>query len=220
MAIRLKGNSHFANAHSTVYNVKAAWGLMEAGVAGGWEDAIQSALCAADYCVSRQAANGWFADCCLSNPTQPLLHTIAYTMQGLVGIGRISKRNDYFDAAGKTAQSLLDLMDETGYIPGRIDADFRSTVDWCCQTGTAQTSIVWSQLAEVTGDARYREARRLANRYLMARHNITSDDPAFRGGVFGSWPFWGSYGRNKVLNWAVKFFLDGLLLEEKESHLL
>ncbi len=40
----VKGNSHFANAHSTVYNVKAAWGLLEAGMAGGWEDAIQKVL--------------------------------------------------------------------------------------------------------------------------------------------------------------------------------
>ncbi len=134
-----------------------------------------------------------------------------------MGIGRLAKRDDFIDATEKTAQSLSHLMDETGFIPGRFDAEFRGAVDWCCLTGTAQTSIVWSQLAEVTGDARYRDARSLANRYLMARHNITSDDPAFRGGVFGSWPFWGSYGRNKVLNWAVKFFLDGLLLEEKES---
>src|SRR5205807_1741250 len=124
---------------------------------------------------------------------------------------------EYIEAAACTARSLIELMDGTGYVPGRINAQFRGTVDWCCLTGTAQTSVVWSQLYEITGGSRYRDARRLANRYLMARHNISSDDPAFRGGVFGSWPFWGGYGRNKVLNWAVKFFIDALLLEEKQS---
>ncbi len=214
----IKGNSSHANPHSTLYNVKAAWGLLEAARAGNWDEAERGALRAADYCLSRQKQNGWFADCCLSDPTQPLLHTIAYSMQGLMGIARITNRPDCREAAARTANSLVALMDNSGFIPGRINEQFFGTVDWCCLTGTAQTSIVWSQLYEDGGDTRYRDASLLANRYLMARHNITSVDSAFRGGVFGSWPFWGGYGRNRILNWAVKFFLDALLLEDKLGH--
>ena len=53
------------------------------------------------------------------------------------------------------------------------------------------------------------------NRYLMARHDITNANPAIRGGVAGSWPVGGDYGRFKVLNWATKFFLDSLLAEKE-----
>jgi hypothetical protein len=208
-----RGNSRYANARNTVYNVKAAWGMVEAGRACNWADAVAAGVRAAEYCVSRQTGNGWFADCCLSDAERPLLHTIAYSMQGLVGIGRAAGRRDFVDAARVTAESLALLIDETGFIPGRIDRAFQGTVDWCCLTGTAQTSIVWSQLDRYAGEQRYAEPRRRANRYLMARHNLTSSDPVFRGGVFGSWPFWGDYGRNKVLNWAVKFFIDALYLE-------
>jgi hypothetical protein len=208
-----RGNSNFADARTTVYNVKAGWGMVEAGLACGWPDAVAGGVRSAEYCISKQASNGWFADCCLGDASRPLLHTIAYSMQGLVGIGRAVGRRDLLEAAHKTADSLAHLMDGAGFIPGRIDPAFQGRVEWCCLTGTAQTSIVWSQLDRLEGSERYAESRRLANRYLMARHNIASQDPAFRGGVFGSWPFWGGYGQNKVLNWAVKFFIDALYLE-------
>ena len=51
----------------------------------------------------------------------------------------------------------------------------------------------------------------------MRRHNLTSADPVIRGGVFGSWPVWGDYGRLMVLNWAAKFFVDALLLEIQQE---
>lgn len=211
------GNSAFAKADATLYNVKAAWGLCEAGKAGVGEEAVAAAVRNAEYCLSRQSANGWFADCCLDDPTKPLLHTIAYTMQGLMGIGRLVGEPRYFRAAEKTARSLIGLMDAEGYIPGQIDASFHGQCSWCCLTGIAQTSIVWSELYALTGDEAFRTARRTANRYLMRRHNLTDADPAIRGGVFGSWPVWGEYGPLMVLNWAAKFFIDALLLEIQQD---
>ena len=136
-------------------------------------------------------------------------------MQGLVGIGTLTNRHDFIQAAAKTAEALMSLMDESGFIPGKIDASFRGTVNWCCLTGTAQTSIVWSRLYELTAADAYRHAVSKANQYLMARHDITSQDPAIRGGVAGSWPVWGAYGRYSILNWATKFFVDARLMEER-----
>lgn len=213
----IRGNSAFSNATATLYNVKAAWGLCEAGRAGVGKDAIDAAVRNAEYCLTKQRSNGWFADCCLDDPGKPLLHTIAYTMQGLVGIGLLVERPDFCAAAETTARSLIRLMDDEGFIPGRIDADFQGRSTWCCLTGTAQTAIVWSQLLELTGDEAFRTARRTAMRYLMQRHDLSIADPAIRGGVFGSWPVWGDYGRLTVLNWATKFFVDALLLEIRQD---
>jgi uncharacterized protein YyaL (SSP411 family) len=215
-----RGNSDFANPKATLYNVKAAWGLAEAGKAGVGEEAVAAAVRNAEYCLTKQTANGWFADCCLADPSRPLLHTLAYTLQGLIGIGRLVDQPKYWQAAEKTARSLIRLMDAEGFIPGQIDADFRGRCSWCCLTGTAQTSIVWSELFALTGDEAYRTARRTANRYLMQRHNLTSSEPAIRGGVFGSWPVWGAYGYLMVLNWATKFFIDALVLEMQQEGLL
>jgi hypothetical protein len=173
---------------------------------------LKAAIKNAEYAISKQQANGWFADCCLDDPVRPLLHTIAYTMQGLLGIGIIAERRDLIDAARRTAVSLRALMGAEGFIPGRIDGTFRGAARWCCLTGSAQTSIVWSELERLDGDASFATAADLANRYLMARHDIGNTDPAIRGGVAGSWPVWGGYGRHRILNWATKFFADALLM--------
>ena len=213
-----KGNSRFvASPRATIYNVKAAWGLAEAGRAGLGDAAVAAAVRNAEYCLTKQAPNGWFADCCLEDPKRPLLHTIGYTMQGLIGIGRLTGREDFLRAAEVTARALIGLMSPDGFIPGRIDARFGGAANWCCLTGTAQTSIVWSQLFELTGDEAFRVARRAANRYLMERHMLDDPDPVIRGGVFGSWPVWGDYGYMMVLNWAVKFFADAILQEVKQD---
>jgi len=208
----VKGNSPLANAQSTVYNVKAAWGLCRAGLVLGRDEYVEAAIKNAECALYQQTENGWFRQCCLTDSERPLLHTIAYTLQGLIGIGLLTKRTDFNGAAVKTANALLALMDQRGFIPGRIRADFTGAVDWCCLTGSAQTSIVWARLHDITGDPSYREACVSVNRYLIEGHDVTSVDPSIRGGVAGSWPVWGEYGQYMVLNWATKFFVDALLL--------
>ncbi|HET9985585.1 MAG TPA: hypothetical protein VFQ38_18430 [Longimicrobiales bacterium] len=210
-----KGNSRFADPNATVYNVKAAWGLAEGGRVAGNERAIEGAVRNAEFCTSRQEPNGWFRDCCLVDASQPLLHTVAYAMQGLLGVGVVAGRQDFVRAARRTADSLLGLMDGEGFIPGRIGPDFRGTVDWCCLTGTAQTAIVWGRLFQLTGERRYHEAMQRATGYLMRRHDVDNPDPRLRGGVPGSWPTWGDYGRLKILNWATNFFVEALVLQRE-----
>ena len=213
----IQGNSNYAAKNATLYNVKAAWGLAEMGRALGREDIVQAAVRNGEYTVARQTANGWFPDCCLSDARAPLLHTMAYTMQGLMGIGLLAKRQDFIDSAARMADQLLKLMDADGFIPGRINSSFEGTVDWCCLTGTAQTSIVWSQLYGQTHKDGYREAVHRANRYVIARHDISSPNPAIRGGLAGSWPVWGGYCPFLILNWATKFLADALLLEQQNA---
>jgi len=80
---------------------------------------VQAAVRNAEFCVARQQANGWFPNCCLSDPKRPLLHTMAYTMQGLVGIGKLTGRKDFICAAQKTADAEARIMNADGFIPGR-----------------------------------------------------------------------------------------------------
>lgn len=208
-----KGNSDFALRESTLYNVKAAWGLCEVGVALGEQRYIDAAVLNAEYCMSRQKENGWLPDCCLSDPSAPLLHTLAYSMQGLVNIGKLAKRPDLIASSQRLADAELRIMGADGYLPGRQREDFSAAVNWCCLTGSAQTSIVWSELYLLTGDEKYRTAVRTVNKYLMAHHDIQNANPALRGGLAGAWPVWGDYGRLQILNWATKFLVDALTLE-------
>jgi len=206
----IRGNSQFALGGATTYNVKAAEGLCAAGAIFEREDWVRAALRNAEFCLSRQQANGWFRDCCLDDPERPLLHTIAYTAQGLLEIGRLTGREDLIAAARRTADAEVELLAEDGFLPGRQDERFRAAVSWCCLTGSAQISVIWSALYELTGEAKYLEAAERINRYLMARHDLRNPDPRLRGGLPGSWPVWESYGRLCILNWATKFLVDAL----------
>ena len=209
----IRGHSQFALPGPTLYNVKAAWGLAEAGFVLGEERYIRAAERNAEYCLARQHSNGWFPDACFSDPRRPLLHSLAYCMQGLLGIGRITGRQDLISGAALLADAELGLMEPDGFLPGRQDADLRPAAEWCCLTGSAQTSVIWGELHQMTGEKRYLEGMRRVNRYLMARHDIRNPDHRLRGGVPGSWPVWGDYGRLAVLSWATKFLVDALWLE-------
>jgi hypothetical protein len=205
------GDSRFALAGATVYNVRAAWGLYALGAVARDERLRHAALRNAAYACSRQETNGWFRDCCLSDPDRPLIHTVAYTMQGLLQIGLLSGNPDLIRAARRSADSLMGTLAPDGFLPGRLRPDFSGAVSWSCLSGSAQTSVVLCQLAATTGEDRYRDAARRINRYLMARHDISSADPSIRGGLAGSWPVDGGYGTLMVLNWATKFLIDALL---------
>ncbi len=213
----IRGNSKYADSNATVYNVKAAWGLCEAGLALKRDDYVQAAIRNAEFCVSRQQANGWYSDCCLDDPLHPLLHTIAYAMQGLLEIGKLSGRKDFIAAAQRTADSEIAILGADGFLPGRQDSSFHGTVSWCCLTGSAQTSIVCSDLYMLTGTPKYQEAAQRLNRYLMAHHDIRNSDLRLRGGLPGSWPVDGDYGCLQILNWATKFLVDALARQKYQN---
>jgi hypothetical protein len=68
-------------------------------------------------------------------------------------------------------------------------------------------------LYQLTGDNRYRSALIKANRFLQRVQWLDTGNSGLDGGISGSYPLHGRYGRFEVLNWAVKFFADSLMLE-------
>jgi hypothetical protein len=209
----IRGNSKFALAG--VYNVKAAWALCETGQLLGNGAFVQAAVRNAEFSLSKQEPNGWFRDCCSSDPQHPLLHTLAYAMQGLIGIGKLTGRQEFIDAARLTADAEMRIMREDGFLPGCQDSRFGAAAQWCCLTGSAQLSTVWSELYLLTGEKKYVDAVKRINRYLMARHDLRNADARLRGGLAGSWPTSGDYHRLTVVNWAAKFLADALILEQE-----
>jgi hypothetical protein len=75
-------------------------------------------------------------------------------------------------------------------------------------------SIVWWRLHRLTGEEEFEQAADRVNSFLRRNQDIQSSNPGIRGGIKGSRPVHAPYGRFRVLNWATKFFVDALLLEE------
>ena len=215
-AWRLHG-SKYARGGVNVYDARSAWGLLDAYGVTHAPDHRAAVVRNLDFVLTRQQPNGWYAECCLDDDTQPLLHTIAYTMEGLLESGAILNEPRYIEGARKAAVALLALQRPDGSLAGRFDRDWTPTVRWSCLTGDAQTAIVWFRLSEITGETKYAAAAARMTDYLCGTQNLTSGDPGIRGGIAGSQPIWQEYGRYEYLNWAAKFFADALLLRLKVS---
>ena len=79
--------STYARSGLNVYDARSAWGVAELFSITKDEKYQRCAIRNLDFVLSQQQSNGWFANCCLDDNHHPLLHTIAYTMEGLLETG-------------------------------------------------------------------------------------------------------------------------------------
>ena len=119
----------------------------------------------------------------------------------------------YVDASRRTAEQLAALVGPDGRMAGRFNREWKPAVRWSCLTGMAQTSIIWRAHSALSADDSFVRSAELVNRFLMRRQDLSSANEGLRGGIRGSWPVNGAYGRWRVLNWATKFFIDALMVE-------
>ena len=166
---------------------------------------------------AKMRPNGWFEDCdnTIRRNDKPILHTIAYTLDGLVDSSTILKEPRYLEAAINGSSKLLDLFLRQGILNGRYDSEWIGREYFIC-TGGAQMAIVWMKLYREGHGEPYLEAARKMNRlliFIQARNARERD--VTRGAIPGSFPLWGRYEPFAYPNWAAKFFCDALLLEEE-----
>ena len=207
-----KGASRFAREDCTTYNTRVAWALCQLGRDADEPRYTEAGARNVEFGISRQLENGWFRENCLSDPERPLLHTIAYATRGILEAGVLMGNESWVEAARRTARALAARQRPDGGLAGRFAHDWSERADWDCLTGDVQMAIVWAKLAAAVGDAELGERAREICRFVMRSQNRSARDPGLRGGIKGSFPIDGEYGRYEVLNWATKFFVDALLL--------
>jgi uncharacterized protein YyaL (SSP411 family) len=211
-----QGNSPYADQTATLYNARVGWALAEAGAALEDRQFLSAAERNLHAVAGRQHENGWFPDCCLSDRYKPLLHTIAYTTRGLLEGGRVLGSDVATAAAIKAAEALAKQVKPDGFMAGRFNNEWSPAVKWACLTGQAQTANIFIRLSEITGEAHWLEHVDALVSFLKKTQNRTSSELGLRGGIKGSYPLDGEYGRYQVLNWATKFFVDALLRLEPQ----
>lgn len=211
-----KNSSPFASPGEKTYDTHVAWGLLEAARVEPGKNYQKAALKNVEWALTQQNQNGWFENCCLSDYSKPLTHTLGYALRGVLEAFRFSNDSRFLYAARKTADGLLSALDTEGFLPGCLSADWRPQASWACLTGAVQVSYCWLILHRVTGELRYKDAAQRANRFVRRTQDV-SGRPEVRGAIKGSFPVNGPYGTNQYLNWAAKFFIDANLLEKEVS---
>jgi len=202
----------FAAPGEKAYETHVSWGLFDAARLSPDQGFGEAGLKQVRWALTKQSENGWFASNCLEQPDQPLTHTIGYVLRGLIEAYRFSGEADLLVDAQKTADALLKVIENDGRIMGRLDHNWKPTVNWVCLTGSVQIAACWFLLHGITGKAEYLDAAKRANRYVRRTVHLTGGQDVI-GGVRGAFPVNGDYGKFEYLNWAAKFCIDSQLME-------
>ena len=210
--------AYYERAHT--YYTEVDWPLLELFTATQTPAYYEAAVKHLEWTLSHQQANGWIDKCGFRDDVAPFLHTIAYAMQGWLESGAILQpetpaKNIYVQAALRSAEALLHRYEIRGFMAGQFDRNWKGTVTYSCLTGNAQTAINWLRLYELTHDARFLNGALKLNDYIKSTQDLKSNNPGVRGGIKGSHPLWGRYISYSYPNWAAKFFIDALMLEDK-----
>ena len=181
------------------------------------KDAYRSAaLKNLEHVLTEQQPNGFFrnADNTIRHNDRPITHTIAYTLDGLLGSYTFTQDQRYLAAVRKAADRLLEIFMRNGALHGRYDQDWNGS-EHEITTGNAQLAIVWSRLKKITGDERYAEAaQKMVSRTIAIQRTSENGPIGGRGAITGSFPLWGRYEKFAYPNWAQKYFADAILAQE------
>jgi len=197
------------------YNSLCAWPMYRLGQLTEEERYREAAVRVVEAALRLQRPNGWFANNCLSCSEAPLTHTLGYTMQGVLEVGLLANREDFVEAASRSARHLVAQRKGNGFLAGRFDQSWRPRSLSSCLTGSAQVGVVCYRLGQALGDVGFREAADTLINFLKALQPIESRDASMAGAIAGSFPFLGAYMKGGFPNWATKYFIDALLLQQQ-----
>ena len=165
---------------------------------------------------SKMLPNGWFQDCdnTIKNNDKPVLHTIAYTLDGLIDSSLMLRDGSYLESAAIGSSQLCELFLSEGKLHGRYNRDWIGSEYFIC-TGGAQMAIIWLKLFKAGKGAAYLEAaRKMINLLIYIQDRFKGERHLTFGAIPGSFPIWGRYEPFNFPNWAAKFYCDALMLEE------
>jgi uncharacterized protein YyaL (SSP411 family) len=196
------------------YNCLCAWALYRHGQHRLDTRYRDAAIVAVEAAVGQQTPRGWLRDNCLTRPEAPLLHTIGYALQGILEVGVLAGRSDFVDAAVRGVDPVLARMKPSGFLHGRFYEDWEPAGFSSCLTGSAQLAVVCYRLQQVTGSPAYRAAADRIVDYLKPLQALGTAEAALNGALGGSFPLFGSYMTAGYPNWATKYLLDALMLQD------
>jgi len=207
--------SYNAIPHS--YYSRVSWALAELFKVTMDRKYERAAMKNIEWVLSNQLLNGWYrmAGFTEDSNDRPITHTIAYTIRGVLETGICLDVERYIMSAKKAADAILQNIEPDGFFWSEFNPSWApANKKYSCLTGNAQLAIIFLRLYRHTGDSRYLAAGKLINRYLKRHQIIETRNEDIRGAISGSYPIWGSYEPLSFPNWATKFFVDSLLLED------
>ncbi len=195
------------------YNTRTAWSLLYAHKITQNIEYKKAAIMNIDWALNQQTSTGWFKNMAFYPGQEPLTHTIAYTIRGILEAAIFLRKKNYLEAAIKCATPIIDEIRNDGSLAGSFNSNWKSSVKWSCLTGNSQMAGIFYKLFSITKDEKFLEAGKKLNDFMKTMQNLSSSNPGIKGGIPGAYPIYGWYAPFCYPNWAAKFFVDALMLE-------
>ena len=215
---------HLERTHT--YHTRVSWPLLETADLLGDEGLRAAGVAHVRWAMARHEGKGWFGGMEFAEGAEAFTHTIAYTLRGLLE-ARPYLRDDALAEAITKAVRRAAFRILHGFerrkrqpdqpplmLPGTLGRNYRSDATFSCLTGNVQLAIVMMKLYRESDDPRLFNAALKLNDHVKSTQDFGSRNPGIRGAIAGSYPLWGAYQRFAWPNWAAKFFVDALLLQE------
>jgi hypothetical protein len=196
-----------------VYDTYVAAPLWQAGALLGHPAWQQAALKNAKWVLdSKMTPNGWLpdADNTIQHNDRPIVHTLAYTYDGLVDLALWSGGTVPLEPTLVPLKELAHRFLKHGFLQGRYNHQWKGS-EAMILTGSAQLAIVWWKLHRAGIEGPWLDAARSMNAFL--RRCQEQVVPQAMGALPGSHPIWGRYEPFGYPNWATKYLADALILE-------
>jgi hypothetical protein len=208
------------------YNVRVTWALLDVAKLTGNNVFYEAAIKNVKWVLNQSKDNAWFDYMGFSLNEQPLTHTIAYTLRGLLEcsflIDEKELKEQIVQKVNQTSELIMKKHEAIagstgsatrGFLPGTFNSNWISEDKYSCLTGDAQMAIIWMKLYKLNGNAEFLNAAIQNIEQIKSTQHLSSKNKGIRGGISGSYPIWGKYTNFGYPNWAAKFFADAITLK-------
>jgi hypothetical protein len=222
MSARIEADGAYAMSScyngARAYYIRATIGLVEAAKAFGREDWLHAARRNAEWTFRQRSGPAWFRTFSFEDHEFQNLHGIAYTLRGLIALGRNLGELKYVAVSKACIDRLLDRsfpdLPVPDAIPGHFADSFRKYRRTVSPTGMCQLALSAFLLAKIYGDSRYAKYGASLIDSVKRFHIRGLTERGLNGLLPGSWPVTGPYMHAVLPNWPIKFFLDGLYIKQ------
>ena len=173
----------------------------------------KSAIKSLDAIIKKVDNNYFVKDSGFKKNEYAFLHTICYTIRGFLESSIILDRKDYWDVAYNLAYYFLRKYEINGELGGAYYENLNSIKWYRCLTGESQIAIIWLKIFDKKDDLRFVNASSKLLDSICKTQPMKNSLLLKKGGLKGSQPYFGRYIPLRQPNWATKFFIDAILLE-------
>ncbi|MEP7170955.1 MAG: prenyltransferase/squalene oxidase repeat-containing protein [Bacteroidota bacterium] len=164
------------------------------------------------YTLRHQNENSSFSETA-SKTVYHYTDIIAYTLTGIFLSASELNDDSLIERVVTGYKPLFHLLGSNGYMPGEINNEFKTTVNYCCLTGNCLLSALGMMLYKKTGNENFKTAAAKLIHYVKEKQ-LRSRQAFLEGGIPASWPISGKYLPYEINSTGERVFVEALMEQE------